>query len=340
MNESRTLTQGKVWAPGRVNLIGDHTDYTGGLVLPMAIDLGTTITWQLTNTPSRFSSDVDDVVVALYDEPQSSHWGRYVHAVAQLLEQRRHKSPQILATISSTLPIGSGLSSSASLEVAIALALGAHAGTRDEIIALAQLCQQAEHAATGVPCGIMDQLIVLAGQSKHALLIDCSTLEMTPVRIPADVKIVVQFIAPRTLAGSAYADRVAQCARAQEIIGPLRSANTTDLEAIDDPTVKKYALHVVTENERVQEFCRAMTDCDFAQAGLIMVDSHNSLRDNFAVSTDQMNAAVLEARAIPGVYGARMTGGGFGGCIVALADPDAKIDGLIVEASNGARLFE
>ncbi|MSO59136.1 MAG: galactokinase [Ilumatobacteraceae bacterium] len=339
MNEAHALTQGTVWAPGRVNLIGDHTDYTGGFVLPIAIDLGTTITWHSTNTSSQFRSDVDDVIVDLDVVPPPSHWGKYVHAVALLLQQQ-HVDPQIFGTISSTLPIGSGLSSSASLEIAVALSLGATARSRDGIIALAKLCQQAEHAATGVPCGIMDQLIVLAGQSKHALLIDCSSLDMTPVCIPDNLKIVVQFIAHRTLARSAYSDRVAQCTLAQEIIGPLRSAKIADLVALDDPVIQKRALHVITENVRVNEFCSALASGDFAQAGSIMTDSHNSLRDNFDVSTAQMDAAVHAAHAIPGVYGARMTGGGFGGCIVAIADVDAPINGWTVQASDGARLIK
>ncbi len=339
MSKGNTSAKGTVWAPGRVNLIGDHTDYTGGLVLPMAIDLGTTITWHATTGSSRFFSEIDDVVVDLDATPIPLHWGKYVHAVAHLLKNQ-YIDPKISATISSTLPIGSGLSSSASLEIAVALSLGAKADTREEIIALAQLCQRAEHAATGVPCGIMDQLIVLAGQSEHALLIDCATFEMTPVHIPSDLKVVVQFITHRTLAGSAYSDRVAQCTSAQQTIGPLNRARVEDLVALDDPVIKKRALHVISENSRVKDFCSALASRDFNLAGSIMADSHYSLRNNFDVSTPEMDAAVFAASSTSGVYGARMTGGGFGGCIVIIAEKDAPVDGWVVQASDGAGLVE
>jgi galactokinase len=167
-------------------------------------------------------------------------------------------------------------------------------------------------------------------------MIDCRTLEVTHVPIPIDVKIVVRFIAHRTLVGSAYADRVAQCAAAESIIGPLRDASLADVAAITDATIASRARHVISENTRVVSFASALAGGDYDTAGAIMSDCHRSLAQDFAISNDQMNAAVHDMRAIPGVFGARMTGGGFGGCIVALCEPDAVVDGWHVKPVSAA----
>ena len=323
----------RVVAPGRVNLIGEHTDYTGGLVFPMAIDRWTTIDYDVTGSGIVLdSADADGTVsIALtqpFDAAMTPSWGKYVGAVASLLDSPRG----ISGHVSTTIPVGAGLSSSAALEIAVALALGCELPSSE----LAQLTQRAEHIATGVPTGIMDQLCIASAREGHGTMIDCRTLEVTHVPIPTDVKIVVRFIAHRTLVGSAYADRVAQCAAAESIIGPLRDASLADVAAITDATIASRARHVISENARVLTFASALASGDYSTAGEIMSDCHRSLAEDFATSNDQMNTAVQDIRAIPGVFGARMTGGGFGGCIVALCAPDAVVDGWQVKPVSAA----
>jgi galactokinase len=300
-----------------VNLIGDHTDYTGGLVLPMAIDRYTTVTGQALDGAIRLTSEqLDEPLVLNLPVADAANvmpaWGRYVAGVANQMGC----TVGIEGSVTTTIPIGAGLSSSAT-----ALALGSTLSVTE----LAQLCRRAEHAATGVPCGIMDQLTSAAGVDGHALLIDCHTLDIEPIALPNNMQVVVQWVAARTLVGSAYADRVAQCAQAEKEIGPLRLASVADTNQIADATVRARALHVVSENERVREAAKCLQAGDVQGFGLLMNESHESLRSNFAVSTTQMDEAVEEAWAMPGVFGARMTGGGFGGCMVMVADSDARL---------------
>jgi len=323
----------RVVAPGRVNLIGEHTDYTGGLVFPMAIDRWTTIDYEIAGSGIVLDSADEDGTVSLalgqpFDASMTPSWGRYVGAVASLLDSPRG----ISGHVSTTIPVGAGLSSSAALEIAVALALDCELPATE----LAQLTQRAEHLATGVPTGIMDQLCITSARQGHGALIDCTTLAVRHIPIPSDVKIVVRFIAHRTLVGSAYADRVAQCKEAESIIGPLRNAATSDIAKIDNKIIRARASHVVSENERVLDFSSALEEGDYHTAGFVMTDSHTSLSNDFAVSNSQMDQAVRDMCATPGVFGARMTGGGFGGCIVALCEPDAVVDGWHVQPVGAA----
>lgn len=334
MSEARLSYQ----SPGRVNLIGDHTDYTGGLVLPMAIDRYTTISGTRTTASVHLRSQNEPEPVK-FELPISSpdkvtpSWGRYVAGVAAEMQNRAQGFD---GEISCTIPIGAGLSSSAALEVATALALN----DMSTPIERAKLCQRAEFRSVGVPCGIMDQLTVTSGIRDHALLIDCHALTISPVQLPNDVKVVVQFIAERKLASSSYTERVAQCNAAEHIVGPLRLANLLSLASITDETIFRRARHVVSENQRVRDFAAMMRTGDLKSAGQLMIESHNSLDGDFETSTPQMNSAVAAAIAQPGVFGARMTGGGFGGCIVILADITAKVDGWQVRAVNAASQIE
>ena len=329
-------------APGRVNLIGDHTDYTGGLVLPMAIDRHTTIEFERSDdvlaTSSNFDGEVRfdlPVVDAAAVQPA---WGRYIAGVAAAMSERNMTPRGFTGAVATTVPIGGGLSSSAALEVAAALAFGINT----DATTIAAVCRRAEHLATNVPCGIMDQLTSVAGVRDHALLIDCHSLDVTPIRIPESLAVWVVEISSRTLDGSEYPARVAQCAVAEREIGPLRLADVQSANRIVNPVVRARARHVVTENERVRQFAEALMAGDFRAAGQLMIASHASLRDDFATSTTQMDAAVEHYSQVPGVYGVRMTGGGFGGCIVVLADADiradAAIDGMRVHAADGASL--
>ena len=332
-------------SPGRVNLIGDHTDYTGGMVLPMAIDRYTTITAKPIAAAIHLNSadqpDKLNCKLPIVD-PASTvpAWGRYVTGVAAQMNVKRGFS----GSVSTTLPLGGGLSSSAALELSTALMLCLVNDLPPlASLELAQLCRRAEHLATGVPCGIMDQLTCASGVAGSALLIDCHSLQVSPIEIPHDVNIYVQFVAHRQLASSAYSDRVAQCAQAEQHIGPLRLAEVGNVRNLSDEVLRKRALHVVSENDRVRRATVALALQDMTTFGQLMNESHQSLRDNFEVSTQQMDEAVRNAQQTPGVFGARMTGGGFGGCIVIVADATANVKSLegamLVKPVGGASII-
>ncbi|MEZ5141392.1 MAG: galactokinase [Acidimicrobiales bacterium] len=327
------------FAPGRVNLIGDHTDYAGGLALPMAIDLGTTVVGAPTDEPvvRLTSDDQPEPAVVPIDVGDPStvapSWARYVAGVvAEVAPTHGFRG-----AVHSTVPIGSGLSSSAALELAVALAVG----FEGDPLALARLGQRAEQRASGVPCGLMDQLTSACGIAGHGLLIDFATDTWTPVPIPADAEVVVVHSGEaRALAGSAYAERRAAVEAAATRIGPLGSATLDRLDEIDDPVVRRRARHVITEDQRVRAFAEALRAGDLTLAGHEMVASHESLREDFEVSTPRLDALVAELCAMPGVVGARLTGAGFGGCLVALAEPGAVAPtgrAWVVHAADGAR---
>ncbi|MHB8670147.1 MAG: galactokinase [Acidimicrobiales bacterium] len=325
------------FAPGRVNLIGEHTDYNGGLAMPMAIDLGVTVEGVRRGDLVRLrSSEVPgDAVVPLRPaeitelEPP---WARYVAGVVAAVDP----DVGLIGEVRSSLPIGVGLSSSAALELALALALGLEVPCREA----ARICQRAEQTAVGVPCGIMDQLASAAGVEGHALLIDCATLEIEPVLLPEELEVVVVASGEyRRLAESAYGQRRAECEAAASVVGPLRDATLADLASIEDEVVRSRARHVLTENARVLAFAAAVRRGDLEEAGALLRESHASLRDDFAVSTPGLEALVAGLDSVPGVYGSRLTGAGFGGCAVALTSPGALGDGWRVRPSAGAALI-
>jgi galactokinase len=323
--------------PGRVNLIGDHTDTTGGLVLPVAIDLATTVTGRRggDRVVLRSAEEPEPAIVPLdIDDPAAvtPGWARYVAGVVAELRP----TVGFEGVVDTTLPVGAGLSSSAALEVAVALALGFDGPPLD----LARLAQRAEQRASGVPCGIMDQLASAAGVAGHALLIDCHALAVAPVALPDGVEVrVVHSGQARQLAGSAYAERRAAVEAAESIVGPLRLVlDVAALDAIDDEVLRRRAHHVVTENARVRTVAVALPEGDLDAVGAAMAASHASLRDDFEVSTPALDDLVARLVATPGVHGARLTGAGFGGCVVALCRPGALTEGWAVRASPGAHL--
>ena len=324
----------KAFAPGRVNLIGDHTDYTRGWALPMAVEWGTTVEVERGGTRVELTSSEDpepakvDIDVA---DPRAVEpsWARYVAGVVAVVRP----AEGAVGTVRSTLPVGAGLSSSAALEVAVALALGFEGSPLE----LALACQRAEHLAYGVPSGVMDQLASVSGVAGHGLLIDCSSLEVTPAPMPEGVDVVVVDSGQsRALVGSAYAERRAQCEAAARIIGPLRDATVDDVGRLDDPLLRRRARHVVTENQRVLDFAACISSGELAGAGRLMAASPASLAAAFEVSTDALDALAAELSAVPGVYGARLTGAGFGGCVVALADAGSAVRGWRLHPSAGA----
>ena len=311
-------------APGRVNLIGDHTDYSGGLVMPMTLDARTTVIGQA-NTSRVWNlvsyDEPDSLSIALPIEDPSSiqpRWGRYVAGVLFELKQLGIDVPGFTGEISTTIPIGSGLSSSAALEIAIARTALSIANVVLSDTDIALLCQRAEHIASGVPCGIMDQLCIAVGQPNTATLIDCHTLDVQHVAMPEEIEVVTRFISQRTLAGSEYADRVNDCHAIESIIGPLRLATMNNLSKLNDDRLVRRARHVISENQRVRDFAHALTNKDFVEAGCLMTASHESLTNDYETSNTTMDQAVKTMMSEPGFLGARITGGGFGGCIVGI----------------------
>lgn len=335
-------------APGRVNLIGEHTDYTGGLALPIAVDLGTTVEGRRLGDRIRLTSDAEAGTVDL-PAPRAPGaatrttngapaWGAYADAVATGLAARG-QGGGFDGSVRTTLPVGAGLSSSAALEVALALALGFE-GTRGDLVALTR---DAEEAAVGVPCGLLDQLSSVCGVEGHALLIDFEHLEVTPVPLPDGLEVVVMHSGEaRTLAGSAYADRHRECADAARQVGPLRHASADDVGQLADPVLRRRARHVVAENERVLAMVEALRSDDLRAAGTLLSEGHRSLRVDFEVSTPTLNELVARLEATDGVFGARLTGGGFGGCVVAFTTPGTLAPGSgvwPVRARGGAQVI-
>jgi galactokinase len=324
----------RVRAPGRVNLIGEHVDYVGGLVLPVAIDRaiqaaaapnGTGRLRLVSEAPGVAPVEVS--VDALGPRSGAEHWLNYVLGVLAQYRDRGWGVPGLDVLFAGDLPLGAGLSSSAALETATALLLEGVSGRGLDPIERARLCQQAEHRHAGVPCGLMDQLAVGAGRTGQALLIDCRDLRVTPVPLPPDWSIVVADTRVKhALADGEYRRRREDCEAAARALGvsTLRDASLELLAANAsrlDERLARRSRHAVTEIARVPAFVAAAAAGDAAAAGVLLRASHVSLRDDFEVSCPELDAlaeAAWRAGAELGVIGARMTGGGFGGATVTL----------------------
>ncbi|MGY1827954.1 MULTISPECIES: galactokinase [unclassified Blastococcus] len=327
-----------VRSPGRVNLIGEHTDYNDGFVLPAALDRGTVVAarrradGRLRTTALRMG-ETDERPLADLRPHEGPGWSRYVAGAAAVLQDEGHDVPGADLVVDSDLPLGAGLSSSASLELGVLVALLALAGEQLPPQRLARLGQRVEHEVIGVRSGIMDQLAIACGAAGSAVLIDCRSLAAETVPVPAGTAILVLDSAvPRTLAGSAYNDRRAECEaavaalraiapglRALRDVSPALLAEHAHL--LDDVQLRR-ARHVVGENDRVLAGAAALRLGDAAAFGELMGRSHASLRDDYEVSIPELDTLVELAEATPGVLGARLTGAGFGGCAVALADAE------------------
>jgi len=309
-------------APGRVNLIGDHTDYNDGFVLPAAIDLECVV--QATARP--------DGVVEIDWLDGDAGSDRYADAVQKVLAEHGRSDVGLDAQVSSTIPVGSGLSSSAALEVSLALALCDVADLELAPTELALACQRAEQLATGVPCGIMDQLTSVAGRAGCALLIDCRSLETEPIPLPEEIAmIVIHSGLSRALEHSAYAQRRAACEAVAARLGLDALRDASPQQVADEPRAR----HVVSENARVLEAADALRRGDIDRLGSLMSASHMSLRDDFEVSTPELDALVA-ALEQAGAVGARLTGAGFGGCVVALA-PAGEATRIAARAADDYR---
>lgn len=323
-------------APGRVNLIGEHTDYNDGFVLPMAINREMWIALSPTNTPSVMihSLDFDEPINFSLDdyEKEPDTPADYVKGVAWALQEEGHELSGWEGVMKGNVPIGAGLSSSAALELATARAFTAVNNIEWDATKMALLCQKAENQWVGVNSGIMDQMISAAGDAGHALLIDCRSLETQLLPLPSGtVVVILDTNTRRELVTSAYNERREQCETAAKYFGvkKLRDVSldqfVSEKEGLDDVTMRR-ARHIITENARVIYAKEAMLKNDPLELGKLMNISHESMRDDFEITNDALNIIVALAQAHPASYGARMTGGGFGGCAVALVKADEVSD--------------
>ncbi|NWG13181.1 MAG: galactokinase [Acidobacteria bacterium] len=327
-------------APGRVNLIGEHTDYNDGFVLPMAIDRGITVAAapRQDRRVRVFSASMNESREFDLDYPgprQRGLWLDYVEGVAHALMSRGVRLRGADLALTSDLSIGGGLSSSAALEISVGKALLAVSDQDLDLVSLALAGQQAEHQYVGAKCGIMDQFTAAMGRAGHALLIDCRKLEGTPIplNLPDSSVVICDTKVRHSLAASEYNARRSECDRAvaalREVlpgVKALRDVTPAELdrwEACLPEPVRSRARHVVTENERTLDAARALAAGDMVRTGRLMDASHRSLREDYQVSCPELDLMVAAATAVPGVFGARMTGGGFGGCTVSLVRSDA-----------------
>ena len=307
-------------APGRVNLMGGHTDYNEGFVLPLAVDRYCVVAARPTEAVRARSLDLAGVLEIAADgsaDPGSAEpaWGRYVAGVVRELARRGRPPVGIDAVLATDVPLGAGLSSSAALEVAAALALAAVAGWGLDDLELARACRAGEISGTGVPCGVMDQLVSLRAVGGAALLIDCRSLQTKPVPLPASLDFfAVHCGVSRALASGEYARRQQACERLARELGLRSLRDATEAQASVHPLVR----HAVTENARVHEAVAALRAGDGERLGRVFLASHASLRQDVGVTTPELDLLVDELVAA-GAYGARLTGGGFGGCLVAVA---------------------
>ena len=330
-----------VRAPGRVNLIGEHTDYNDGFVLPLAIDRAVWIALR-PREDSRvelYSAEFNKTrAFDLSGFGKGDGWLEYLKGTAWALQGAGYNLKGWEGVSSSDVPRGSGLSSSAALELATARAFAAVSDLSWDTARMAKLAQRAENEWVGVSCGVMDQLASAAGRASHALLIDCRSLDIEAVPLPEDTAVVVMDTkTQRGLVDSAYNERREQCETAARAFGvdALRDVSMerfeAEADALDEVT-RKRARHIISENARTLEAADAMKRGDAAALGALMNQSHASLRDDFEVSSDALDAMVECAWGAP-CYGARMTGAGFGGCAVALVAKD-KVDAFVDEVES------
>ncbi len=337
MEQKRTAV-----APARVNLIGEHTDYTGGLVLPMAIPFYTEATIEAASDGSfRFRSERfqgEHVESPGDGRGRSSDWSDYPVGVLREFEAKGVLPQPFLLSLRGDVPLGSGLSSSASVEVAAAFALLAHTGAEMAPEEIALLCQRAENNYVGSPCGIMDQTVIVLAQEGHALLLNTRTLEhelvaMNRGAIAESAVVVCNSMVKHSIGGGEYGKRrqqleagQAEIVKSRPGVKDLGDATESDLEGVKDrisPESYKRCRHVITENARVRGMRDALEAGDAERAGQLMLLAHASERDDFECSVAEIDFLVDTAAALPGCYGARLTGGGFGGCTVNLVRKDA-----------------
>jgi galactokinase len=323
-------------APGRVNLIGEHTDYNDGFVMPAALDRYTYVAVSPRSDRrlriySENLGDRCDLDLDLIRPGSSGHWSDYVRGVAGVLESYGYRLRGADLAILSDVPLGAGLSSSAALEVSTALALLSNSQISVDLTTIAKMCQKAEHLYAEMRCGIMDQFISCHGRAGHALLLDCRSLDSQLFPIPRHVRLMLcNTMVRHAHASGGYNTRRHECEdgfRALTAVLPgIRALRDVTLDDLEDHSghlsdvIYKRVRHVVTENDRVKRAATALETGDIAEVGRLMADSHRSLRDDYGVSASELDLMVELANDQEGVYGARMTGGGFGGCTINLVE--------------------
>lgn len=322
-----------------MNLIGEHTDYNDGFVLPLAIDRGTVVAARASGSEVRvYAADLDEEDRFTFAERAtdagSGGWRNYVRGMIALLVEREVAPQGMELVIAGDVPQGAGLSSSASLEVAVGLAVTALAGAKLDLTQLALIAQRAENEFAGCACGIMDQLVSARAEEGHALLIDCRSLECRSVPVPDELRVLIihSGVAHQNTDGS-YNERRRQCEQAAEHfkVPALRDASVLRLDEPGDldALALQRARHVVTENDRTEAAAGALAMGDLARLGRLMSESHASQRDDFGITVPETDRLVeIVAGALGEQGGARQTGGGFGGCVIALV-PEAKLDAVI-----------
>ena len=315
-------------APGRVNLVGDHTDYNDGLVLPMILDRAVYVAARLCLDESHhlWSENYREGISYSPGQWPRMRPGHWVSYIAGMIQELPPPGPVELLVMGN-VPLGAGLSSSAALEMATGLALEALRGKPVAPLELAQIGQRVEHRYAGVKCGIMDQIVSRAGRTGHALFLDCHTLEWEHIPIQSkDIQfLVIDSSIRRQLATSKYNERRAECQKALEYIQAsnvaitsLRHAEAHHVEELKESVLQRRIRHVISENKRVEAACSALTRSDWSTLGSIFSLSHESLREDYEVSCEEMDFMAAHAELRPGVFGARMMGGGFGGCTINL----------------------
>ena len=319
-----------VRAPGRVNLIGEHTDYNEGYVMPLAINYAVWIAFSQIPEPEVHLHSIDfdqNEVISINKElTKGEGWSEYLKGLINIYTNSKFKIFGWKGIIAGNVPIGAGLSSSAALTLALTRVFTKVSNLDWDPRQMARICQLAENQWVGVNCGIMDQMISASGQEDHVTLIDCRSLKTTPVPLPEEVRVVIlDTCTRRGLVDSAYNERRKQCESVASYFGKktLRDVSYKQLNEAKtkiDHTQFKRARHVVQENERVLDCAESLRLGNFDHVGKLMNSSHKSLRDDFEVSSDALDLIVENALKAPGCYGARMTGAGFGGCAVALVE--------------------
>ena len=325
-------------APGRVNLIGEHTDYNDGFVMPAAIEFSTfvTVSAREGRKLSLFSENFSEQVEFDLDDPDprpSGHWSDYPRGVAVTLERAGYRLSGASLRIRGEVPIGSGLSSSAAIEVAACYALLDNSALSVDPVKMAKLCQRAENEFVGMRCGIMDQFVSCCGQAGKALMLDCRSLDYKLLPLPQEARLVIcNTMVKHALAAGEYNIRRAECeagvrhfAQSLPNVRALRDVNEADLKHYGNDlseVIFRRCRHVITENARVLEAAKALERGDLEVFGRLMTASHHSLRDDYEVSCKELDVMVGLAQEVRGVYGARMTGGGFGGCTISLVNAE------------------
>lgn len=323
------------FAPGRVNLIGEHTDYNGGYVLPCSLQFGTYLVVRTTmETKLKFKSMNFPMMAEVCQKqeilPIGNEWVNYPLGVIKEFHNRKLPVPGMELLYAGDIPNGAGLSSSASIEVVTAFAINSLMQLGLTNFNIVKISQLAENEFVGMQCGIMDQFAVTMGKKDHVVFLNCETLDydLVPLQL-GDYKIIISNTnKKRTLAGSKYNERRSQCEQAIEIFNKeTKVKNLSDLsidlfnklrDKITDPVIRKRAKHVVYENQRVLDSVEAIKEGQFDKLGKLMYESHDSLKNDYEVSCDELDILVAEAKKIEGVIGSRMTGGGFGGCTVSI----------------------